>query len=93
MIKITNDNFDLETEFKCVSSDTNGAYSFFLGTVRSDLSSSNKKIKGIYLECYEELALAQLKKIRSEALNNWKLNECLIIHRIGKLDLGEKIVF
>ena len=38
MIKITNDNFDLETELKCVSSDTNGAYSFFLGTVRSDLS-------------------------------------------------------
>ena len=67
MIKITNDNFDLETEFKCVSSDANGAYSFFLGTVRSDLSSSNKRIKGIYLECYEELALAQLKKIRSKA--------------------------
>ena len=67
-------------------------YSFFLGTVRSDLSSSNKKIKGIYLECYEELALAQLKKIRNKAINGWKLNECLIIHRIGKLDLGEKIV-
>ena len=52
MIKITNESFDLETELKYVSSDTNGAYSFFLGTVRSDLSSSNKKIKGIYLECY-----------------------------------------
>ena len=92
MIKITNKSFDLEKEFRSVSSDTNGAYSFFLGTVRSDLSSSNKKIKGIFLECYEELALTQLKKIRSKALNNWKLNECLIIHRIGKLDLGEKIV-
>tara|TARA_B100000963_G_C22363526_1_gene552698 strand:- start:73 stop:534 length:462 start_codon:yes stop_codon:yes gene_type:complete len=92
MIKITNESFDLEKEFKYVSSNTSGAYSFFLGTVRSDLSSSNNKIKGIYLECYEELALAQLKKIRSRALNNWKLNECLIIHRIGKLDLGEKIV-
>ncbi len=92
MIRITNDNFDLETEFKCVTSDKNGAYSFFLGAVRSDLSSSNKKIKGIYLECYKELALAQLKKIRSKALSSWKLNECLIIHRIGKLDLGEKIV-
>jgi len=92
MIKITNESFDLETELKYVSSDANGAYSFFLGTVRSDLSSSNKKIKGIYLECYKELALVQLKKIRSKALNNWKLNECLIIHRIGKLDLGEKIV-
>ena len=92
MIKISNESFDLETEFKYLSSDINGAYSFFLGTVRSDLNSSNKKIKGIYLECYEELALVQLKKIRSKALNNWKLNECLIIHRIGKLGLGEKIV-
>ena len=92
MIKITNERIDLETEFNCVSSETNGAYSFFLGPVRSDLSPTNKKIRGTYLECYEELALAQLKKIRSKALNNWKLNECLIIHRIGKLDLGEKIV-
>ncbi len=92
MIKITNESFDLEKEFKSISSDINGAYSFFLGTVRSDLSSSNKKIKGIFLECYKELALAQLKKIRSKALNNWRLNECLIIHRIGKLGLGEKIV-
>ncbi len=92
MIKITYESFDLEKEFISISSVSNGAYSFFLGAVRSDLSSSNKKIKGIYLECYEELALAQLKKIRRRALNNWKLNECLIIHRIGKLDLGEKIV-
>ena len=92
MIKITCDNFDLEKEFKKVSSNINGAYSFFLGTVRSDLSSSNKKINGIFLECYEELAKAQLENIRTKALNKWGLNECLIIHRIGKLDLGEKIV-
>ena len=92
MIKITYDNFDLEKEFKKVSSNKNGAYSFFLGTVRSDLSSSNKKIKGIFLECYEELAIAQLENIRTQALYKWNLNECLIIHRIGKLELGEKIV-
>ena len=92
MIKITNESFDLEAEFKRISSDTNGAYSFFLGTVRSDLSSSNRKIQGIYLECYEELALSQLSRIRERALKKWKLNECLIIHRIGKIDLGEKIV-
>ena len=92
MIKITYDNFDLEKEFKRLSSNINGAYSFFLGTVRSDLSSSNKKINGIFLECYEELAKAQLENIRTKALNKWGLNECLIIHRIGKLDLGEKIV-
>ena len=38
------------------------------------------------------ISISSAKKIRSKALNNWKLNECLIIHRIGKLGLGEKIV-
>ena len=92
MIKIIKESFDLENEFKKISSNKNGAYSFFLGTVRSDLSLSNTKIKGIFLECYKELAMAQLEKIRLQALKKWDLNECLIIHRIGRLDLGEKIV-
>lgn len=63
-----------------------------MGTVRSDLSFSNTEINGIYLECYEELAISQLKKIRLQALKKWDLSECLIIHRIGRLNLGEKIV-
>ena len=92
MIKIVKESFDLENEFKKISSNKNGAYSFFLGTVRSDLSFSNTEIKGIYLECYEELAMTQLEKIRLQALKKWDLSECLIIHRIGRLNLGEKIV-
>tara|TARA_B100000989_G_scaffold27521_1_gene17751 strand:+ start:243 stop:704 length:462 start_codon:yes stop_codon:yes gene_type:complete len=92
MIKIIKKSFNIENEFKRISSYKNGAYSFFLGTVRSDLSLSNTKIKGIFLECYKELAMAQLEKIRLQALKKWDLNECLIIHRIGRLDLGEKIV-
>ena len=92
MIKIINENFDLESEFKRLTSNENGAYSFFLGTVRSEISSSNENIKGIFLECYEELAYAQLENIRNQALKKWKLNDCLIIHRVGKLNLGEKIV-
>ena len=92
MIKIVKESFDLENEFKKISSNKNGAYSFFLGTVRSDLSFLNTEIKGIFLECYKELAMTQLEKIRIQALKKWNLSECLIVHRIGKLNLGEKIV-
>ncbi len=92
MIKIVKESFDLENEFQKISSNKNGAYSFFLGTVRSDLSFSNTEIKGIFLECYEELALSQLEKIRLQALKKWDLSECIIIHRVGRLNLGEKIV-
>ena len=64
---------------------------FFLGTVRESIN-NKEKIEGIFLECYEKLALKQLNDIRNTAIKNWNLNDCLIIHRIGKLFIGEKIV-
>lgn len=92
MIKITQENFNLEEEFMKINSKNNGAYSFFLGTVRSDLNKKEKDIDGIFLECFEELAYKQLSTIREKAIQQWDLNNCSIIHRIGKLNMGEKIV-
>ena len=92
MIRITHENFDLEEEFKLISSKDNGAYSFFLGTVRKEIKEFNEEIDSIFLECYKELAIQQLSLIREQSMKKWNLNECLIIHRIGKLLLGEKIV-
>ncbi len=92
MIKITTKNFNLEREFLKISSKNNGGYSFFLGTVRDDLNKSGKKINEIFLECYKDLAVKQLSKIREQAIQKWHLNHCIIIHRIGKISLGEKIV-
>ena len=92
MIKIINEDFNLEEEFSKISSKKNGAYSFFLGTVREDIIKNKEKIDGIFLECYQELAYKQLAKICNQAIQQWQLTECNIIHRIGSLGLGEKIV-
>ena len=92
MIKITENEFDLEEEFIKIKDNGNGGYSFFLGTVREDIKNEKNKIQSINLECYESLAMKQLSDIRAQAIKNWDLNDCLIIHRIGKLSLGEKIV-
>ena len=92
MIKITKNVFDLEEEFKKIKENSNGGYSFFLGTVREDIKNEKNEIQSIILECYESLAIKQLSDIRDKAIKNWDLNNCLIIHRIGKLSLGEKIV-
>ena len=89
MIKITKENFNLEEEFKKIHSKKNGAYSFFLGTVRQDI---NDNIDGIFLECYEDLAYSQLNKIKKESAKIWNLSDCRIIHRIGDLPISEKIV-
>ena len=92
MIKITKNAFNLEEEFLKIQDSSNGGYSFFLGTVREDIKNKKNKIQSIILECYEKLAVKQLSDIRAQAIKNWNLNNCLIIHRIGKLFLGEKIV-
>ena len=89
MIKITKEDFNLEEEFKKIHSKKNGAYSFFLGTVRQDI---NNDINGIYLECYEDLAYSQLNKIKEDSIKKWNLSNCTIIHRIGDLNISEKIV-
>ena len=89
MIKITKEDFNLEEEFKKIHSKKNGAYSFFLGTVRQDI---NDDIEGIFLECYEGLAYSQLNKIKEYSVKKWNLSDCTIIHRIGDLNISEKIV-
>ena len=89
MIKITKKDFNLEEEFKKIHSKKNGAYTFFLGTVRQDI---NDNIDGIFLECYEELAYSQLNKIKKDSIQKWNLSDCAIIHRIGDLKISEKIV-
>ena len=89
MITITKEEFNLEDEFKKTHSKKNGAYSFFLGTVRQDI---NDDIDGIFLECYEDLAISQLNKIKEDSIKKWNLSDCTIIHRIGDLKISEKIV-
>ena len=89
MIKITKEDFNLEEEFKKIHSKKNGAYSFFIGTVRQDI---NDNIDGIFLECYEDLAYSQLNEIIEDSIKKWNLSNCTIIHRIGDLNISEKIV-
>lgn len=92
MIKIVNSDFNIEDTYLNIKSNHNGAISIFLGTVRDDLFNENQIIESIFLECYEELAMKQLNEIRKEAIEKWNLNNCIIIHRIGKIPLGDKIV-
>jgi molybdopterin synthase catalytic subunit len=92
MIKIISESFNIESEFEKIANSTSGAYSFFLGTVRSDIIADQRRINGVFLECYEDLAYQQLSQIRLKAIERWKLNGCVIIHRVGNLAVGEKIV-
>ena len=92
MIKIQKKDFNLENEIKKLKDNLSsvGAVSSFIGYVR-DLN-NEKDVKFIELEVYNDMAISELSKIRETAVKNWKLTDCLIIHRYGKLHVNEKIV-
>ena len=92
MIKIQKKDFNLEDEIKYIKENHSdvGAVSLFIGYVR-DLN-NNKDVKFLNLEVYNEMAMKELSKIKSSAISEFNLTECLIIHRYGKLLVNDKIV-
>ena len=67
-----------------------GAMVFFIGTVKSPVG--EKAVTQLELESYEEMAKEQLEQIEKEALDRFGLDDLMVVHRIGKLDVGDKIV-
>ena len=92
MIKIQKKDFKIDNEIKKIKDGLSsvGAVSSFIGYVR-DIN-NNKDVKYIQLEVYKDMAIKELSKIKNTASNKWSLNNCLIIHRYGKLYVNEKIV-
>ena len=91
MIKIQKKKFNLTKENKKLIKKNTGAIVTFVGIVRR--STNKKKIQSIEIEHYPEMAKKEFKEIENKVIKKWKLNNCIIIHRFGKLKVGEKIVY
>ena len=92
MIKIQEEDFNSEDEINKIKKlhSNIGAVSSFIGYVRDE--NNNKEVKSINLEVYQEMAHKQFEKIINNANLKWKLEDSLIIHRYGKLEVNSKIV-
>jgi molybdopterin synthase catalytic subunit len=66
-----------------------GAAVTFTGLVRSQ---PNDPITALTLECYPDLAIAQVEAIGAEAVVRFGLIKYTVIHRYGRLLPGEPIV-
>ena len=84
---------DLDKEHRLLqnSDGSVGAIATFYGTVRD--SNENRRVQSIFIEHYSGMTETNLKNIINEAKERWKISAATIIHRIGKLEVGEGIVF
>ena len=70
-----------------VSSNDAGAVALFLGTTRE--FTRGRRTASLDYECYPQMAEKQLAELEAEARRRWPILGCSIVHRLGRLELGE----
>lgn len=91
MIRLVSEPIDPQAVVQAVSSPQAGAVVTFDGVVRNH--ARGKEVTHLYYEAYPEMAWAQMRKIRQQAMERWPLTGMAIVHRIGRLEIGESSVF
>jgi molybdopterin synthase catalytic subunit len=84
------EDFDINEAINLVSSRTTGGIVIFLGKVREE--SHGRRVKKLIYEAYEEMAMKEMKRIREEALQKFPIEEILIWHRYGELEVEENTI-
>jgi molybdopterin synthase catalytic subunit len=87
MFRLTRDPIDPTPLLEAVRSPRCGAVVLFLGTVR-DLTGQQVTVFLEY-EAYAPMAEKKLLEIEAEARNRWQIGEIAMIHRLGRLEVGE----
>ena len=87
MIQLTRNAIDYHALTESVRSNDAGAVILFLGTVRE--MTNGQQTVALDYEGYPEMAEAKLAELEAEARSRWPVTEAAIVHRLGKLELGE----
>ena len=90
MIEITRDPIDISAVVGSVSSSRAGAVVLFVGTTRE--LTGGRQTEWLDYECYGDMAEKKLAELESDARARWPLVACAIVHRVGRVGLGEASV-
>ncbi len=92
MIRVQREDFDVGAELDRICRDNRsiGGVACFVGLVR-DLADEGR-IEAMTLEHYPGMTERQLEAIVAEARARWPLEDCLVVHRYGRLAPGDRIV-
>lgn len=92
-ISVREVNFSQAEEYLalCAGNYHDGAVVSFVGLVRD--FNQHRQVQELILEHYPAMTEKSLKEIVTEARRLWSLGRIRLIHRVGRLQAGEQIVF
>ncbi|WP_066817208.1 molybdenum cofactor biosynthesis protein MoaE [Sphingomonas mali] len=87
-IRVTDAAIDVAAELGALERAGGGAVASFTGLVRDD-----NGVEELFLEHYPVATEKALSDLAAEAIQRWSLAAATVIHRVGAMTPGERIVF
>ncbi len=92
-VRLQLEDFSQDEEVRALraGSQRMGGIATFLGCARD--FSEGRDVHEISFDAYAPMALAELKKLRAEAIERFGLIDARLVHRLGTVRAGDNIVF
>ena len=87
LIKVTPDELRADEAIAAVTSPAAGAIDVFLGVVRDN--NLGRRVSHLVYEAYPSMAEKVMAEIAEEAKATFGLEDCAVLHRTGRLAIGE----
>jgi MoaE-MoaD fusion protein len=87
---VTREKIDSAATLDLIKHPEDGAAVLFEGVVRNH--SRGRRTVFLEYEAYEQMALKQLESLIEESLRKFQIRDAIIVHRIGRLEIGETSV-
>ena len=91
-VEVREADFDLNAEMEALRAGSPGAGAMvsFVGVVRN--RNQGDAILSLTLEHYPGMTEASIREIIGKARSRWSIEDAVVIHRVGRLAIGEQIV-
>lgn len=90
MVEIVKEKIDIGRVVESVEDPAAGGVAVFIGTTRDH--SDGKSVLALEYDAYVPMALKLMNRIAAEARSRWGLQKISIVHRVGRLGIGEASV-
>ena len=90
MVTLTTDPINVAEVVQRVQSPLAGAAVLFLGTTRE--VTGDRRTESLDYESYGDMAEKKMAELEAEARRRWPLVGCAIVHRVGRVAVGEASV-
>ncbi len=91
LFQITSQEISVDEVLSRLADPAVGALSAFVGVARGE--TDEREVRYLEYEAYPEMAQAELRRIGDEIRERWPtIREVAIVHRTGRLEIGETIV-